>query len=91
MGFYLLISRIQVIPITGERYCKTLKKLRREIQAKHPGRLRNAVILLHDYARPQIANIVTLKLFSLKLKETLEHKPYSSKLSPSPFHAFRFL
>ena len=42
--------------INSERYCETLKKLRRAIQNKRRGKLSSKVLFFHDNARPHTAN-----------------------------------
>lgn len=70
------------VSITGERYCETLERLRRAIEAKHPRQLRNGVILL-----PHIASVVTETLHW----ETLKYPNYSRDISSCDFHAFGLL
>ena len=49
---------------------------------------RDRPILLHDNARPHIANRTQLKILELDL-ETIDHLPYSPDLSPTDYHFFR--
>ncbi len=43
--------------INVERYCETLKNLRKAIKRKRPGLLMEGAILLHDDAHPHSANV----------------------------------
>lgn len=73
--------------INGARYCATMNRLRVAIKNKRRGRLSNGVILLHDNARPHVADVVKTQLLQFKW-ETLTHPPYSPDLSPCDFHIF---
>lgn len=73
--------------INSETYCDTLSKLRRAIQNKRRGMLTTGVILLHDNARPHVANR-TQDLIRKFGWEQFEHPPYSPDLAPSDFHMF---
>ncbi len=44
--------------INAERYCETLKNLRKAIKRKRPGLLMEGVILLHDNTHPHSANVM---------------------------------
>lgn len=78
------------VTINAERYCETLKKLRRAIQNRRRGRLTKGVCLLHDNARPHVARFMTdlLKDFGWDI---VTHPPYSPDLAPSDYHLFTHL
>ena len=77
--------------INTDRYCSTLSLLRAAIRMKLRGILEvDNVIILHDNARPHVANKTVNKLKKLHW-EFLEHPPYSPDLSPSDFHLFSSL
>lgn len=71
--------------INSTTYCETLRKLRRAIQNKRRGMLTKGVILLHDNARPHVANR-TQDLIRVFGWEQLDHPPYSPDLAPSDYH-----
>lgn len=73
--------------INADRYCETLKKLRRAIQNKRRGMLRKGVRFHHDNARPHTANR-TAALIEGFGWEMVSHPPYSPDLAPSDFHLF---
>ncbi|GFS33444.1 hypothetical protein TNIN_327591 [Trichonephila inaurata madagascariensis] len=73
--------------INSSRYLAILDRLRVAIKSKRPCRLTNGVILLHDNARPHVADVVETQLAKFKW-ETLQHPPYRSDLSPCDFHIF---
>ena len=74
--------------INADRYCSTLSLLRAAIKKKCRGRLDvDNVIILHDNARPHVANKTVNKLTKFHW-ELLEHSPYSPNLAPSDFHLF---
>lgn len=54
-GILLIDFLPQGETINANRYCETLKKLRRAIQNKRRGMLTSGVCLLHDNARPHVA------------------------------------
>ena len=56
------------------------------IQEKRLNRQRN-VLLLHDNARPHIANM-TKEAIQTHGWEVLPHSPYSPNLSPTDFYLF---
>ena len=74
--------------INANRYCSTLSLLRAAIRKKCR-RILNVdnVIILHDNARPHVANKTVNKLRKFHW-EFLEHPPYSSDLAPNDFHLF---
>lgn len=73
--------------INSERYCETLRNLRREIQNKRRGKLSARIFFLHDNARPHTANRTQELLDSFKW-QVFPHPPYSPDLAPSDFHLF---
>ncbi|GFV34344.1 mariner Mos1 transposase [Trichonephila clavipes] len=73
--------------INSERYCQTLRNLRRAVQNKRRGQLTSKILFLHDNARPDTANCTQELLNSFKW-EVFPHPPYSSDVAPSDFHLF---
>ena len=73
--------------INSERYCETLKKLRRAIEKKRRGKLISKVLFLHDNACPHTANR-TRELLDHFGWEVFAHPPYSPDLAPSDYHLF---
>lgn len=73
--------------INAERYCATLRKLRRAIQNKRRGMLTQGLVLLHDNARPHTAGL-TQNLIQRFGWEQFDHPPYSPDLAPSDYHLF---
>ena len=73
--------------INSERYCETMKKLRRAIQNKRRGKLSSKVLFFHDNARPHTANR-TRELLDHFEWEVFDHPPYSPDLAPSDCHLF---
>lgn len=67
--------------INADSYCGTLALLRAAIRKKRPGILVDNVVLLHDNARPHVANRTAAQLQSFGL-EIMEHAPYSPDLAP---------
>lgn len=88
------IIHIEFLPqgttINADRYCQTLKNLRRAIQNKRRGMLTKGVCLLHDNARPHTANVITALLNSFKWN-VLRHPAHSPDLAPSDYHLFLHL
>lgn len=76
--------------INAQRYCETLKKLKRSIQNKRRGMLTRGVCLLHDNARPHTA-LATKALLDSFGWDVLNHPPYSPDLAPSDYHLFTSL
>ena len=64
-----------------------LRVLRRAIKSKRPGMLSDGIIILHDNARPQTANLVRDKLQRFGW-ETFQNPVYSRDLSLCDFHIF---
>ncbi|KAJ4433160.1 hypothetical protein ANN_15417, partial [Periplaneta americana] len=73
--------------INANRYCETLRNLRRAIQNKRRGMLSRGVVLLHDNARPH-TTASTRELLDQFGWEIFDHPPYSPDLAPSDFHLF---
>ena len=73
--------------INAERYCETLRKLRRAIQNRRRGMLSKGVSILHDNARPHAARqtVAQLQQFGWNI---ITHPPYSPDLAPSDYHLF---
>ncbi|KAJ4429271.1 hypothetical protein ANN_26274 [Periplaneta americana] len=71
--------------VNADRYCETLRKLRRAVQNKRCGMLTAGVVLLHDNGRPHTARrtAAVLTEFGWVL---FDHPPYSPDLAPSDFH-----
>ena len=70
-----------------DRYCETLKKLRRAIQNRRKGMLSKGVSILHDNARPRTAR-QTITLLQQFGWDIITHPPYSPELAPSDTHLF---
>ncbi|XP_069680131.1 histone-lysine N-methyltransferase SETMAR-like isoform X2 [Periplaneta americana] len=73
--------------VNDDRYCETLRKLRRAIQNKRRGMLTAGVVLLHDNARPHTTRRTAAVLTEFGW-ELFDHPPYSPDLAPSDFHVF---
>lgn len=77
--------------ITAERYVREIDEMHEKLRQKQPALVnRRGPILLHDNARPHIANITREKLHDLGY-ETLDHAPYSPDLAPTDFYLFKQL
>ncbi|KAJ4426490.1 hypothetical protein ANN_27304 [Periplaneta americana] len=76
--------------VNADRYCETLRKLRRAIQNKSRGMVTAGVVLLHDNARPRTARRTAAVLTEFGW-ELFDHPPYSPGLDPSDFHVFLHL
>lgn len=76
--------------ITGDVYRRQLMRLKRAIEEKRPewDNRHDKIILLHDNARPHIAQPVKNYLKRLKW-EVLHHPPYSPDIAPSDYYLFR--
>ena len=73
--------------INAAAYCETLKNVSRSIQNKRRGQLSKGIVLLHDNARPHVANQTKDLITSFKW-ETADHPPYSPDLAPTNYHLF---
>ncbi|UYV67634.1 hypothetical protein LAZ67_5001412 [Cordylochernes scorpioides] len=73
--------------INSDRYCETLKQLRRAIQNKKRGMLTKGVRFHHDNARPHTAHQTTALIEEFGW-ELVSHPPYSPDVAPSDFHLF---
>ncbi|XP_015433590.1 PREDICTED: histone-lysine N-methyltransferase SETMAR-like [Dufourea novaeangliae] len=73
--------------INADRYCETLKKLRRAIQNRRRGMLSKGVSIFHDNARPHVA-CTTVALLQQFGWDIVTHPPYSPDLAPSDYHLF---
>ena len=73
--------------INADRYCETLKKLRRAIQNRRRGMLTKGVCLLHNNARPHVAR-QTVALLDQFGWDIITHPPYSPDLAPCDYHLF---
>ncbi|GFW40350.1 mariner Mos1 transposase [Trichonephila clavipes] len=81
----LLIDFLErVATINSERYCQTLRNLRRSVQNKRRRKLTSKILFLHDNARPHTANW-TRELLNLLKMGGFPHPPYSPDLAPSDF------
>lgn len=76
--------------ITGARYRTQLMRLSRALKEKRPQyeERHDKVILLHDNARPHVAQVVKTYLETLKW-DVLPHPPYYPDIAPSDYHLFR--
>ena len=68
-------------------YVKTMKKLAASIRRKRPTLQSDQVLLLHDNARPHIADIVKQEITKQKWT-VLSHPAYSPDLAPCDFYLF---
>jgi [histone H3]-lysine36 N-dimethyltransferase SETMAR len=77
--------------ITAYRYCHEIDEMHRKLQRLRPDLVnRKGPIILHDNARPHVAQQTLQKLYELGY-ETLPHPPYSPDLSPTDYHFFKHL
>ncbi|KAJ4452299.1 hypothetical protein ANN_03819 [Periplaneta americana] len=76
--------------VNADRYCETVRKLRRAIQNKRRGMLSAGVVLLHDNSRPHTARRTAAVLTEFGW-ELFDDPPYSPDLAPSDFHVFLHL
>ena len=76
--------------ITGARYRTQLMRLSRALKQKRPQyeERHDKVILLHDNARPHVAQVVKTYLETLKW-DILPHPLYSPDIAPSGYHLLR--
>ncbi|UYV69465.1 hypothetical protein LAZ67_6003692 [Cordylochernes scorpioides] len=73
--------------INSDRYCKTLKQIRRAIQNKRRGMLTKRVRFHHDNARQHTAHQTTALIEEFEW-ELVSHPPYSPDVAPSDFYFF---
>jgi histone-lysine N-methyltransferase SETMAR len=72
--------------ITAQKYSQKVDEMYRKLQRLHPALVnRKRPILLHDNARPHVAQSKLQKFNELGY-ETLPHPPYSPDLSPTDYH-----
>lgn len=77
--------------ITAEKYCNQIDEMHQKLRQQRPALVnRKGPILLHDNARPHVAQPTLQKLNELGY-ETLPHPPYSPDLSPTDYHFFKHL
>ena len=86
--YYELLQQGQTI--TGDLYRAQLMSLSQALKEKRPQyeQRHDKVILLHDNARPHVAQGVKDYLETLKW-DVLPHPPYSPDIAPSDYHLFR--
>jgi len=77
------------VTINKELYIAQLHRVNEAIKQKRCDR-KGKTILLHDNARPHVAQTVKEKIQELGW-EVLQHPPYSPDLAPTDFHLFRSL
>ena len=66
--------------VTGVYYCGFLQRLRRKMHKVQPQELKTGLLILHENARPHVANVATEKLLVYGWK-VLSHPPYSPDMS----------
>ena len=77
--------------ITSEKYCQQIDEMHQKLRHMCPALVnRKGPILLHDNARPHVAQ-PTLQKLNVLGYETLPHPPYSPDLSPTDYHFFKHL
>jgi len=75
--------------ITANKYCTQIEEMHKKLTVMCPAMVnRKTPMLLHDNARPHVAQHTLEKLNELKI-ETVPHPPYSPDLSPTDYHFFR--
>uniref|UniRef100_A0A7I4YSU7 Histone-lysine N-methyltransferase SETMAR n=1 Tax=Haemonchus contortus TaxID=6289 RepID=A0A7I4YSU7_HAECO len=77
--------------VTAEKYCQEIDEMHRKLQLMSPALVnRKGPILLHDNARPHVAQLTLRKLMELGYG-TLPQPPYSPDLAPTEYHFFKHL
>jgi histone-lysine N-methyltransferase SETMAR len=77
--------------ITAEKYCHEIQEMHEKLSVKYPALVnRKGPILLHDNARPHVAQMTLQKLNDLGY-QMLPHPAYSPDLSPTDYHFFKHL
>nr|CDJ93386.1 Transposase domain containing protein [Haemonchus contortus] len=77
--------------VTAEKHCQEIDEMHRKLQLMSPALVnRKGPILLHDNARPHVAQLTLRKLMGPGY-ETLPHPPYSPDLAPTEYHLFEHL
>ena len=75
--------------VNKELYIAQLHRVNEAIRLKRPHQ-QGQTILLHNNARPHVAQVVKATLEELKL-EVLQHLPYSLDLAPTSYYLFHSL
>ena len=75
--------------VNKELYIAQLHRVNEAIRLKRPHQ-QGQTILLHDNARPHVAQVVKAALQELEW-EVLQHLPYSPDLAPTVYYLFRSL
>jgi histone-lysine N-methyltransferase SETMAR len=73
--------------VNGKLYCDVLRRLRENIQHKHPDKWRNNSWALHHDNAPAHTSLVRQFLASTKVT-FIPHPPYSLDLAPCDFFLF---
>ncbi|UYV60623.1 hypothetical protein LAZ67_1001697 [Cordylochernes scorpioides] len=73
--------------VNTDLYIAQLHRVNEAIQQKRPNR-QGQIILLHDNARPHVAQVIKAALQELEW-EVLQHSSYSPDLAPTDYHLFR--
>ncbi|UYV74895.1 hypothetical protein LAZ67_12001709 [Cordylochernes scorpioides] len=73
--------------VNKDLYIAQLHRVNEAIQQKRSDR-QGQIILLHENARPHVAQVVKVALKKLDW-EVLQHPPYSPDLEPTDYHFFR--
>ncbi len=76
---------LEYCPKDSNMTSDTLIRLQKAIKSKHPGLLKQKVILMHDNATPHLAKLTQSLLNQLKWDVFL-HLAYSLDLPPSNYH-----
>ncbi|XP_061024038.1 histone-lysine N-methyltransferase SETMAR-like [Dama dama] len=77
--------------ITSEKYAQQINEMHQKLQHLQPALVnRKGPVLLHDNARPHVAQPALQKFNELGY-EVLPHPPYSPDLLPTDYHFFKHL